>query len=136
MEKLKSIAWLGRVIAPQGLLKLVNHMSLEMHTMNVVPCELMDEQRAFDDKLVAMEAALRDRPKDTDPGWSTVPPSPFPSTIFPFFYEEPDPKNFPGQSRVHMLLTGTYMGQALIVHEEERAEGASNGYVCPPGSHF
>ena len=42
----------------------------------------MDEQRAFYDKLVVMEAALCDRPKDTDPRWSTVPPSPFPRTIF------------------------------------------------------
>ena len=48
------------------------------------------------DKLVVMEAALQDRPKDTDPRWITVFPSPFPSTIFPFFHEEPDPTTYPG----------------------------------------
>ena len=37
MEKLKPIAWLGRVIALQGLLKLVSKMSLTMQTVNVVP---------------------------------------------------------------------------------------------------
>jgi len=78
----------------------------------------MDEQRNFYDKLVVMEAALRDRPKDTDPRWTTVPPSPFPSTIFPFFHEELDPKTYSRQSRVQMLLAGTYMGQAWIVPEE------------------
>jgi hypothetical protein len=100
MEKLKSTAWLGRVIALQGLLKLVSKMSLTMQTVNVVPWELMQEQREFFNNIVAMEAALRDRPKDTDPRWSTVPPTPFPPAIFPFFHEEPDPKNYPGQSRV------------------------------------
>ena len=40
MEKLKSTAWLGRVIALQGLLKLVSNMSLKMQTINVVPWEL------------------------------------------------------------------------------------------------
>jgi hypothetical protein len=129
MEKLKSTAWLGRVIALQGLLKLVSKMSLTMQTVNVVPWELMDEQRAFYDKLLVMEEALRDRPKDSDPRWSTIPPSPFPQTIFPFFHEEPDPKNYPGQSRVQMLLAGTYMGQALIVPEEERAEGATDEFA-------
>ena len=122
MVKLKSTAWLGLVIALQGILRLVSKMSLLMQTVNVVPWELMHEQRQFYDKLVVSEAALRDRPKDMDPRWSTVPPSPFPPTIFPFFHEEQDPKHFPGQSRVQMLLAGTYMGQALIVPEEERAE--------------
>ncbi len=96
MDKLKSTAWLGRVINLQGLLKLASRMSLAMQTANVVPWELMDEQREFYNKLVLMEEALRDRPKDTDPRQSTVPPTPFPPTIFPFFHEEPDPKNFPG----------------------------------------
>jgi hypothetical protein len=100
MKKLKSTEWLGRVIALQGLLKLVGNMSLEMQTVNVVPWELMDEQRAFYDKLVVSEAALRNRPKDMDPRWSMVPPSPFPPTIFPFFHEDPDPKYYPRQSRV------------------------------------
>ncbi len=67
MEKLKSTAWLGRVIAVQGLLKLVRNMSLKMQTVNVIHWELMDEQRQFYNKLVLMEEALRDRPKDTDP---------------------------------------------------------------------
>jgi hypothetical protein len=44
MEKLKSTTWLGRVIALQGLLKLVNMMSLVLQTVNFVPWELMDEQ--------------------------------------------------------------------------------------------
>ncbi len=101
-----------------------------MQTMNVVPCELiMQEQRDFYDKLAGMEEALRDRPKDTDPRWTTVPPSPFSLTIFPFYHEEPDPKNYPGQSRVHVLLAGTYMGQTLTVLAEERAEGASDEFV-------
>jgi hypothetical protein len=38
MEKqLKSTAWLGRVIALQGLLKFVSKMSLTMQTVNVIP---------------------------------------------------------------------------------------------------
>ena len=129
MEKLKSTARLGRVIALKGLLKLVSHMSLEMQTVNAVPWEPMDEQRAFYDKLVEMEAALRERPKDSDPRWSTIPPSPFTSTIFPFYHEEPDPTKNLGQSRVQILLAGTYMGQALIVPEEERAEGATDEFA-------
>ena len=60
MEKLKSTAWLGRVIALQGLLKLVSKMSLRMQTVNVIPWELMDEQRDFYNHLVLMEEALRD----------------------------------------------------------------------------
>ncbi len=67
MEKLKSTAWLGRVIAFQGLLNSVSRMSLSMQTVNVIPWELMDEQRDFYNHLVLMEEALRDRPKDTDP---------------------------------------------------------------------
>ncbi len=81
-----------------------------MQTVNVIPWELMDEQREFYTMLVHMEEVLRDRPKDTDPRWSIVPPTPFLPTIFPFFHEEPDPKKFLGQSRVQMLLAGTYMG--------------------------
>ncbi len=65
MEKLTSTSWLRRVIALRGLLGLVSKMSLAMQKVNVVPWELMDEQREFHDILVLMEAALRDRPKDT-----------------------------------------------------------------------
>ncbi len=129
MEKLKSTVWLGRVIALQGLLKLVSKMSLKMQIMNVIPWELMDEQREFHNKLVLIEEALRDRPKDTDPRWSTVPPSPFPLSIFPFFHEEPDPKHFLGQSRVQMLLAGTYLGQALTMPEEERVVGVTDEFA-------
>jgi hypothetical protein len=97
MEKLKLTAWLGRVIDLQGRLKFVYKMSLKMQTVNVIPWELLDEQLEFYNKPVCMEEALRDRPKDTASRWSNFPPSPFPLTIFPFFHEEPDPKNFLGQ---------------------------------------
>ncbi len=96
MEKLKSTAWLGRVIALQGLLKLVSMMSLTMQTVNVIPWELMDEQREFHDKLVLMEEALIDRPKDSDPRWTTVPPSLFPPSIFPSFTKSRILKNSRG----------------------------------------
>ena len=76
-------------------MKSVNKMSLKMQNVNVIPWEPMDEQPEFYDKLVRMAEALRDRTKDTAPRWSTVPPSPFPPTIFPFFHEEPDPKSYP-----------------------------------------
>jgi len=51
MKKLKSTAWLGRVIALQGLLKLVSHMSLAMQTVKVMSWELMDECKSaqYDD---------------------------------------------------------------------------------------
>ncbi len=58
MEKLKSTAWLGRVIALQGLLRLVIKMSLLMQTVNVVPRENMQEKREFYNKLMFMDAAL------------------------------------------------------------------------------
>ncbi len=89
----------------------------------------MHEQREIYDKLVVMEAALRDRPKNTDSRWSTVPPTPFPPTIFPFLNDEPDSKNHPRQPRVQMLLARTYMGQALTVPVEERAEGATEDFA-------
>jgi hypothetical protein len=89
----------------------------------------MDEQRDFYNKLVVTEAALRDKPKDTDPRWSTVPPSSFLPAIFPYVHEEPDPKNYLGQSRIRMLLAGTYMGQAFIMLEEERVEEATDEFA-------
>ncbi len=61
MEKLKSTTWLGRVIALQGLLRPVSKMSLAMQKVDAVPWELMDEQREFHDRLVLMEAPLRDK---------------------------------------------------------------------------
>jgi len=100
-----------------------------MQTENVAPWELKDEQQVFYTKVVVMKEALRDRPKDTDPRWIIVYPTPFPPTIFPFFHEEYDPKNFPRQSRVHMLLAGTYMGKALTSPENERAEGATDEFA-------
>ena len=43
-------------------------MSLNMQKVNVIPRELMEEQREFYDKLVMMEAALREQPsKKSDP---------------------------------------------------------------------
>jgi hypothetical protein len=66
MEKLLCTCWLGRVIALQGLLHVVNKMSLLMQIVNVVPWELMAEHRAFYDTIVAMEAALRKQPKESD----------------------------------------------------------------------
>jgi hypothetical protein len=44
MDLLKSVTWLGRTIALQGLLELVSKMSLLMQTVNVIPWELMAEQ--------------------------------------------------------------------------------------------
>ncbi len=92
MEKLASTTWLGRVLALQGLLGIVSKMSLYMHTFNVVPWELMSEQRDFYDKVVSMQPALREQPKETDPRWRSTPPDPIPASVFPFFHEEPDPK--------------------------------------------
>ena len=68
MEQLQSTTWFGRVVAFQGLLGLVSKMSLTMQKVNVIPWELMEEQREFYDKLVMMEAALRERPsRESDP---------------------------------------------------------------------
>ncbi len=66
MEKLTSITWLGRVIALQGILELVSKMSLLMQTVNVIPWELMAEQREFNDKLKGMQTALRKQPHESD----------------------------------------------------------------------
>ena len=104
-------------------------MSLQMQKVNVIPWELMREQRELYDRIVFMEAALRDRPKETDPRWSVVPHDPFPVSVFPFFHEKPDPVRHPGLSRVQMLLAGTYMGRDLKVPEEERAEGATDAFA-------
>jgi hypothetical protein len=60
IEKLKSTTLLGRVIVPQGLLRLIIKMSLSMQTCNVVPWELMQEEPEFYGNLVLVEAALRD----------------------------------------------------------------------------
>ena len=111
MERLKSSAWLGRVIALQGLLKLVNMTSLSLQIVNVVSWEFMDEQRQLYNKIVLMEEALRNRSKDMDPRWTIAPPSLFPPTVFPFFHEEPEPKNHPWQSQVQILFAGAYMRQ-------------------------
>ena len=54
MQKLKCTTWLGRVIALHGLLGLVSKMSHSMQKENVVPCELMVEQREFYDNIVRM----------------------------------------------------------------------------------
>ncbi len=59
MEQLKSTTKLGRVVALQSLLVIVNKMSLNMQKVNVDPWELMEEQREFYDKLVMMAVALR-----------------------------------------------------------------------------
>jgi hypothetical protein len=127
-EKLTSTAWIGRFVASQGLLRLINKMSLQMQKVNVIPWEVMREQREFYDKVVLMEAALRDRPKETDPRWSVIPLDLFPPLVFPFFHEELDPKKHP-LSRDQLLLAGTSMGQALKVPEEERAKGATNEFA-------
>ncbi len=89
----------------------------------------MDEQREFFNKVVLMEEALRNRPKDTDPRWSTIPPSPFSLSIFPFSHEEPDPKKNFRQSRVQMLFAGAYTDHALIVPKEERVVGATEEFA-------
>ena len=126
MEKLESTTWLGRVIALQGLLELVSQMSLSMQTVNVIPWELMAEQQAFYDKLVSMEASLRQRPPESDPRWTIMHPDPIPAAVFPFFHEEPDPKNHPGVTRIQMLISGSYMGQELKVPEDDRRDGITD----------
>jgi hypothetical protein len=67
-----------------------------------------------------MEAALReyDSPA-TDPGRSSTFPDPIPAAIFPFFHEEPDQKHYPGETLIHMLMRGIYMGQELKVPDEK-----------------
>ena len=86
----------------------------------------MEEQREFYDKLVLMEAALREQPtRESDPRWMSTPPDPFPASIFPFFHREPDPKHHPGQTRIQMLIAGIYMGQKLVVPEECQTSGVS-----------
>jgi hypothetical protein len=60
MEQLKSTTWLGMVVTLQCLLGRVSKMSLNMQKVNVIPWELMEEQRELYDKLVMMEAALRE----------------------------------------------------------------------------
>ncbi len=87
MEQLESTTWLGRVIALQGLLGLVSKMSMSMQTLNVIQWELTTEQSEFYDKLVALYAALRDQPSESDPRWSSTPPDPIPAVVFPFFHE-------------------------------------------------
>jgi hypothetical protein len=68
MEQLKSTTWLGKFFALQGLLGLVSKMSLNMQKVNVIPWELIEEQREFYDKLVVMEATLREQPsRESDP---------------------------------------------------------------------
>ncbi len=54
MEQLKSTTWFDRVVALQGLLGLVSKTSLTMQKVNVIPWEMMEEQREFYDKLVMM----------------------------------------------------------------------------------
>jgi hypothetical protein len=106
MEKLESTPWLGRVSALQGLLELVSKMSLSMQTVNVIPWELMTEQRDFYDKLRRMQKALRDQPSESDPRWSSTPPDPIPSVVFSFFHEEPDKKKPPWR----IPYTNAYVG--------------------------
>jgi hypothetical protein len=126
MTKLESTTWLGRTIALQGLLGLVSKMSLIMQKVNSIPWELMEEQREFYDNLVRMEAALREKPRQSDPRWLSTPPDPIPASIFPFFHKEPDSKHHPGETRIQMLMAETYMGQALVVPDDERSEGATD----------
>ncbi len=100
-----------------------------MQTVNVIPWELMTKHNEFYDKLVAMHASLRNQPSESDPRWSSTPPDPFPAVVFPFFHEEQDKKNHPGVSRIHMLMSVTYMGQELKVPEADRREGITHEEV-------
>jgi hypothetical protein len=105
MEQLQSTTWFDSVVALQGLLGLVSKMSLNIQKVNVIPRELIEERCEFYDKLVLMEAALRERPsRESDPRWRSTPPNPIPANIFPFFHREPDPKHHPGQTRIQMLI--------------------------------
>jgi hypothetical protein len=83
----------------------------------------MTEQQAFYDKLVVMDAALREQPPESEPRWSNTPRDPIPSAAFPFFHEETDPKQHPGVTRIQMLISGTYMGQTFNVPDVDRREG-------------
>ncbi len=77
-----------------------------MQKVNVIPLELTKEQREFYDKLVMMDATLRDQPsRESDPRWMSTPPDPIPASIFPFFHKEPDPKHHPVKTRIQMLIT-------------------------------
>ncbi len=113
MEQLESTTWLGRVVALQGLLRLVCKMSLTMQTVNVIPWGLMRDQHDFYDKIVAIHKVLRGQPKESDPRWRSTPLDPIPASHFLYFHEEPDQTHQPGVSRIHMLMSGTYMGQEL-----------------------
>ena len=42
-------------------------MSLSMQSVNVIPWELMTEQQSFYDKLVVMEAHVREQPPGSNP---------------------------------------------------------------------
>ena len=98
MEQLQSTTWFGRVVALQGLLGLVNKMSLNMQKVNVIHWEMTEEQREFYDNLVMMEAALREPPsRESDPRWMNTPPDSIPASVFLFSHKEPDPKHHPGQ---------------------------------------
>jgi hypothetical protein len=80
-------------------------MILNMQKVNVIPWELMEEQREFYDKLVMMEAALREQPsRESDLRWGSNPPDPIPASVFPFFRREHDPKHHPGQTRIQILI--------------------------------
>ena len=71
----------------------------------------MEEQREFYDKLVMMEAALREQPsRELDPRWRSTPPDPIPVSVILVFHKEPDHKHDPGQTRIQMLIAGNYMG--------------------------
>jgi len=97
-----------------------------MQKVNVIPRELMEEQREFYVKLVMMEAALREQPsRESDPRWRSTPPDPIRASVISFFHKEPDPLHHLGKTRIQMLIAGNYMGQELIVPEECRTEGVS-----------
>ena len=93
---------------------------MSMQNVNVIPWVLMPKQNEFYDKLMAMYATLRDKPSEFDPRWSSTPPDSIPAAVFLFFHEEPDKKNHHRVSRIHMLMSGTYMGQELKVPEADR----------------
>ncbi len=113
MEHLQSTTWFGMVVDLQGLSGLVSKMSLTMQKVNVIPWELMEEQREFYDKLVMMEAALREQAiREPNPRWRSTPPDPIPAGVFPFFHKGPEPKHHPGQTRIQMLIAGNYMGMS------------------------
>jgi len=94
-----------------------------MQTVNVIPWKLMGEQHDCYYNSVAMYEALREQPQESDPIWSSTPHDPIPASVLPFFYEEPDQKHHPSESRIRMLMSGTYMGQELKVPEADRRDG-------------